>query len=130
MLIPACLLANGSTIAQEQVIDQVEYFLVECVRPTILLAEAAPAESYVDVGNRGFFANAPGPVTFDPDLQAQMWRAALAKPKMRNRIEEKRRRLMARAGKLGFTKTDDPNLVIEADGAALRRCVREGARLR
>ncbi len=119
MLIPACLLANGATIAQEQDVEEVEYFHVECVRPTILLAEGAPAESYVDAGNRGFFANAPGPVTFDPDLQAQIWRAALAKPQMRNRIEEKRRRLMARAGKLGFRKTDDPNLVFEADGAAL-----------
>ena len=57
MLIPAGLLVNGSTITQEDV-DHVTYWHVELDAHAILLAENLPAESYLEMGNRTFFAEA------------------------------------------------------------------------
>lgn len=61
ILIPANALVNGSTIRQVEV-NEVTYWHVEIDRHDILLAENLPAESYVDCGNRSFFAEAE--VTF------------------------------------------------------------------
>lgn len=55
VLIPASSLVNGSTVRQEQV-DAVTYWHVELDSHDILLAEGLPAESYLDMGNRDFFA--------------------------------------------------------------------------
>jgi hypothetical protein len=46
----------------------VEYFHVELDQHAILLAERLPAESYLDTGNRGFFANGNAPLALHPDL--------------------------------------------------------------
>ena len=55
VLIMALALVNGTTITQEDV-DHVTYWHVELDDHDILLAENMPAESYLDMGNRGFFA--------------------------------------------------------------------------
>ena len=56
VLIPASSLINGTTICQED-IDHVTYWHVELeAGHDILLAENMPAESYLDMGNRAFFA--------------------------------------------------------------------------
>ncbi len=57
MLIPAGLLVNGSTIFQVEV-DTVTYWRVELETHDVILAENLPAESYLDMGNRGFFKEA------------------------------------------------------------------------
>ena len=58
VLIPAASLVNGSTIAQVEV-GTVTYWHVELDGGhNILLAENLPAESYLDMDNRGFFAEA------------------------------------------------------------------------
>jgi len=57
VLIPACRLINGTTITQVDV-ESVTYWHVELDSHDILLAEGLPAESYLDCGNRRFFANA------------------------------------------------------------------------
>ncbi|UYW24867.1 Hint domain-containing protein [Methylorubrum extorquens] len=62
VLIPASALINGSTITQEQV-EEVTYWHVELDSHDILIANGQPAESYLDVGNRSFFAGAN---VFDP----------------------------------------------------------------
>jgi hypothetical protein len=41
---------------------------VELNDHAILLAEGLPAESYLDTGNRGFFANTGAPLVLHPDL--------------------------------------------------------------
>ena len=56
-LIPAVALINGTTITQEKV-DTVIYWHVELENHDIIIAENVPAESYLDMGNRGFFAEA------------------------------------------------------------------------
>ena len=54
-LVPAGRLLNGATIAQADV-DEVTYWHVELQTHDLLLAEGLAAESYLEAGNRGFFA--------------------------------------------------------------------------
>jgi hypothetical protein len=68
-LIPARMLVNHRSITEDTRAGTVTYFHVELDSHDIILAEGAPAESYLDTGNRGMFANAP--VTFlTADLSA------------------------------------------------------------
>ena len=67
-LICARQLINGTTIRQEQGWTSVEYFHVELDAHAVLLAEGLPAESYLDTGNHGFFANSGAPLVLHPDL--------------------------------------------------------------
>jgi hypothetical protein len=67
-LICAGQLINGTTIRKEAGWTSVDYFHVELDRHAILLAEGLPAESYLDTGNRGFFANSGEPLVLHPDL--------------------------------------------------------------
>jgi hypothetical protein len=67
-LICARQLVNGSTIRQETGWTAVDYYHVELDRHAILLAEGLPAESYIDTGNSGFFANSEAPLVLHPDL--------------------------------------------------------------
>ena len=55
VLIPAGLLVNGSSIRQVEV-DSVTYWHVELDSHDVILAENLPAESYLEMGNRAFFA--------------------------------------------------------------------------
>ncbi len=57
VLIPAGALINGATIQQAKV-EEITYWHVELDSHDILLAENLPAESYLEMGNRNFFAEA------------------------------------------------------------------------
>jgi autotransporter passenger strand-loop-strand repeat protein len=93
-LVPAGALVNGATIRQE-VWREVEYFHVELDGHDVLLAEGAPAESYLDCGNRDNFEN--GGAT--RRLRDERPLASLA---LAARLQA---RLAARAAELG--RTDD-----------------------
>ena len=67
-LICARRLVNSTTIRQETGLESVTYFHIELDVHAILLAEGAPAESYLDTGNRGFFTNSGAPIQLYPDL--------------------------------------------------------------
>jgi hypothetical protein len=67
-LICARQLVNGTTIVQERDWAAVEYHHVELDQHAILMAEGLPAESYLDTGNHGFFANSGAPLVLHPDL--------------------------------------------------------------
>ncbi len=67
-LICARQLVNGTTIRQERDWTAVDYYHVELDQHSILLAEGLPAESYIDTGNSGFFANSGAPLVLHPDL--------------------------------------------------------------
>jgi Hint domain len=67
-LICARQLVNGTTIRQECDSRAVHYYHVELDRHAILVAEGLPAESYLDTGNSGFFANSGAPLVLHPDL--------------------------------------------------------------
>jgi autotransporter passenger strand-loop-strand repeat protein len=65
VLVPIRQLMNGVSIAQVEV-NAVAYFHVELDGHDVLLAEGLPAESYLDTGNRGDFANGGMPMTLHP----------------------------------------------------------------
>lgn len=67
VLVPAMKLVNGKTIIQQFQMRSFEYFHIELEGFDILLAENAPAESYVDTGNRSMFQNAKE-VALNPDF--------------------------------------------------------------
>ena len=67
MLVAAELLVNGVTIVQEQGVDRVDYVHVELERHSVIWAEGALSETYVDDGNRGIFHNAETFGTMYPD---------------------------------------------------------------
>lgn len=65
-LVPVMSLINGTTIAREPV-TSITYWHVELDSHDILLAEGLAAESYYDMGSRGWFAGENGPLV-DPDF--------------------------------------------------------------
>ena len=67
-MIPIKLLVNGASIRQEAGWRRVHYFHIELDRHDIVFADGLPAESYLDTGNRGMFANANGPLELHPRL--------------------------------------------------------------
>lgn len=58
VLIEAGDLVNGASVVREWDVPHVEYFHVELARHDVLLAEGAPAETFVDDGSAGVFDNA------------------------------------------------------------------------
>ncbi len=127
-LVPAKLLINGMTIVQEQALPAVSYYHIELDGHAILLAEDVAAESYLEGGHRGFFANGGVPLELYPDLTAAAAPpgAAPCVPYARGigEVEPIWRALTVRARFLGFAAptrivTADPDLRLLADGEAL-----------
>ncbi len=126
-LVPIRHLINGATIAQVAV-DHVTYFHVELARHAVLFAEGLAAESYLDTGNRGSFANAAGPVALHPAFgRAKSWDSDAAAPLMNDeaRLRPLWHRLARRALLAGFALPDhrftsDPDPWLEADGQPVR----------
>ncbi len=130
-LICARLLVNGATIRQEKDRASIEYFHVELDAHAILLADGLPAESYLDTGNRGFFANGGQPLVLHPDLNDGtnhptretaschpfVWDAATVRP-IWQRLAD-RAASLGQAAVLPETSTD-PELCIVAKGRTVR----------
>ncbi len=73
VLIPVKYLVNGTTVAPDPSLAEIVYFHVELEAHDIVLAEALPAETYLDTGNRAAFAEAAGPVALHPGFAAKTW---------------------------------------------------------
>jgi Hint domain len=130
-LICARQLVNGTTIRQELNWTAVDYYHVELDQHAILLAQGLPAESYLDTGNRRFFANSGEPVTLHPDLTSKAdhpaREAGSCSPFVwqEDEVRPVWERLAARAAQLGLPvpvldTTVEPDLVIVANGRILR----------
>lgn len=138
-LIPAKALVNDMTIVQERHLRHVDYHHVELRRHAVLLAEGLPAESYLDTGNRAFFANAGLALLLHPEFHVnaglRRWaRDACApltvEPAL---LEPVWRRLADRAEAMGFARpahvtTDDADVHLVADGRAIRPVAVAGGR--
>jgi phospholipase/lecithinase/hemolysin len=72
VLIPIRLLVNGTTLTQETV-DEITYYHIELPEHGVVLAENLPAESYLDLGNRGAFDNGGGALVLHPDFASRIW---------------------------------------------------------
>jgi T5SS/PEP-CTERM-associated repeat protein len=71
-LVPAYLLANGTTVTRLRARGRVAYHHIELDAHDVLIAEGLPAESYLETGNRGLFAESPGERPLHPDLTADL----------------------------------------------------------
>ena len=125
-LICAKQLVNGTTIRRETSWSSVDYYHVELNEHAILLAEGLPAESYLDTGNRGFFANAGAPLVLHPDLTDEtdhptreagscapfVWDEASVRPVWQ--------RLADRAGASQQVTTTDADLRLVADQRTIK----------
>jgi hypothetical protein len=74
VLIPVKYLINGSSIVQMPM-DEITYCHVELRTHDVLLAEALPVESYLDIDGRRNFINGGGPTRLFPDFSARVWEA-------------------------------------------------------
>jgi hypothetical protein len=121
VLIPVRYLLNDATIRQEAA-DEVTYWHVELPAHDVLFAEGLPAESYLDTGNRGAFANGDGAVTLHPDFALRVWEAESCARLVLNGAElvAVRSCLLERAERLGHAVTRDPALRLRVDGGLLR----------
>ena len=72
VLVPVMCLINGTSITREPRAT-VTYWHVELDAHDILLAEGLPAESYIDGGDRAFFAEASDHALYNPDFVPAGW---------------------------------------------------------
>jgi hypothetical protein len=101
MLVPAECLINGATILREEPGAQVEYFHLELDSHDVILAEGAPAESYIDLDNRTLFSNAADYVS--PKTMQTPAVEYATRTEHGPALTALRTRLAARAIALGFT---------------------------
>jgi collagen type I alpha len=120
VLMPIRYLLNGRTVRQEPA-GRITYVHVELPAHDVLLAEGLPCESYLDTGNRGAFANAPGPIDAHPDFARAVWQSSACADLVTEgpRLAQARRALRAHAAALGHATTTDPALLILASGRSL-----------
>jgi hypothetical protein len=136
VLVPVGLLANGRSIAPERGLDRVTYVHVALPAHAVLFAEGAPAESYLDAGSRALFEGEADPAPLHP-VPAPMSRRALVRscaPRVGGgaALEAIRERLIARADARAAdaVATEEPDLHLVVDGAALRGERLAGGRVR
>ncbi len=110
VLIPASSLINGTTIRQESV-ERVTYWHVELESHDLLMSENLPSESYLDMGNRGFFPRPGEAMALHgvPDA-APATHAAFCRPfhEAGAVVDFVRDRLAARALQLGWVPVENP----------------------
>jgi hypothetical protein len=115
-------LLNGATIVQEAW-NEITYYHIELDQHDVLLAEGLAAESFLDVGNRDFFANGPNPArlaaALDPAVAASIWDAQACAPTLSDPAAL-HQTLLQRAVARGYTTTEDPDLHLLAGGRVLR----------
>lgn len=127
VLVPIRYLVNGATVARQRV-DEVVYWHIELPTHDVVLAEGLPAESYLDTGNRGAFANGGGAVMMHADFSRAVWEAESCARLVCEGVEVAalRRLLAGRAGALGFEITGEPGLLVVAEGRPLVTAVAGG----
>jgi autotransporter passenger strand-loop-strand repeat protein len=120
VLVPIRYLVNDATVVQEPV-DQVAYWHVELPVHDVLFAEGMPAESYLDTGNRGAFANGGGATVLHPDFALSVWEAEACARLVVDGPElvAVRKALLARAAALGHVLTDDAGLHLRQNGRVI-----------
>ena len=130
-LFPAKLLVNDMTIVQDLEAASVVYYHVELDQHAILVAEGVEAESYLDTGNRDFFANAGLATRLHPeftiDEHLKCWEAHACAPLAvaPELVKPVWQRFVDCAEALGFSApvyetTEDAAIHMLVDGKVLR----------
>jgi hypothetical protein len=117
VLVQAKDLIDGVLVTQDMNLRTIMYYHVEIATHGILLAEGAPAESYLDTGHRGFFDNADEPVILHPDLMQMRREAESIAPLCTGgpALAALRARLHARKLALGYNVEDAARMILRAD---------------
>jgi hypothetical protein len=127
--VPVRYLLNDATIVQETVAE-ITYWHVELERHDVIAAAGLAVESYLDTGNRGDFANAPGVMRLHPEFAADVasaaWQSRACAPLHLAGavVEAVQRRLLARARALGWRMRRAASLRVYVDGRRVRPVVR------
>ncbi|MGU3341645.1 Hint domain-containing protein [Methylobacterium mesophilicum] len=100
VLIPAEHLVNGATIVKAERVESLTYWHIELDGHDVLLAEGAPAESFVDDHGRAIFHNAASYRALYPNQPAWPVAAVYCAERVKDgyALEAVRRRLALRAG--------------------------------
>ncbi|HEX8048010.1 Hint domain-containing protein [Rhizobium sp.] len=105
-LIPAKFLVNGTTITQETVLEPFEYYHIELEQHSIILAEGAQTETYLDLGGRLSFLE-PGVLRFGSYAGTRNWNDWCYPPVYAGAVLEKARNVLStRAQELGYIVED------------------------
>jgi hypothetical protein len=131
LCVPAKLLVNGGSIISERDVAPFTYYHVELEKHGILLAENAPAESYLDTGNRASFDNAGVPRQLHPvfavNADSARWQTEACAPlaSIPDQVDPIWARLAARSEEIGYklptvSLVDDADIHLLADGAVIR----------
>jgi hypothetical protein len=97
LLIPVECLVNGSSVVRCGCPDTVEYFHIELSSHDVILAEGAPAESFVDCDNRGIFHNAHEFALLYPGEGPERWAFCAPRVEAGIALRRVRQRMLARA---------------------------------
>jgi Hint domain len=115
-LVPISALQNGRTIVQIAR-PVVEYWHLELDVHDIVLAEGLPAESYLDVGNRGVFTGGEAFFEAHPDMAPHHWADTCLNLVFDGPpVEVAKELLLRRADVLGHRIVADDDLHVVADG--------------
>ena len=119
VLVPASALINGSTVRQIEV-DTITYWHVELDSHDIILANGLPSETFLEMGNRTFFAEGDV-VSLDaaPDANgAHRTHADFCRPYHEHGplVETVRAQMRDHAAALGWQLSHDTDFWLEVDG--------------
>jgi hypothetical protein len=115
-LIPAKALLNGFSIRQLNR-RRITYYHIELAEHAVLFAEAAPAETYLETGNRAAFENAGSVMHLHPDFAQSLRETKGCAPFADSGpvLEDVRQRILNLAA---IETTDDPALQIRYENGA------------
>ena len=127
VLIPVHYLVNGATIVRERR-DQVALWHVELDSQDVLLANDLPAESYLAMGNRGFFEEDGATLDAFEEGKTKS-HEDFCRPVVIDGavLAFVRDRLLARARALGWTESRDDDLRLMVDGRMRTPLIEDGA---
>ena len=128
--VSAKLLVNGGSIVSERDHARFTYYHIELQSHGILLAENAPAESYLDTGNRSLFDNSGEPQQLHPAFvlngASERWlKDACAPLADMKEVEAIWTALASRSETIGFpipvvTTVSDADIHLVVDGAVIK----------
>ncbi len=117
VLVAARSLVTGTTITRFENLDVVKYFHIELDQHSVIFANGAPAESYLDTGNRNMFTN----VVDYAELGMAVGSTVPCLPIVSDgpALAAIRAGIADRAEACGFTTSADADLHLLVDGAVV-----------